>query len=121
MAVLSCTEAFAYHEPNGVPRVLRPGDLVDDDDPAVKGREHYFEKVESTVQRATDRREGKDTGDGVIEQATKAPGEKRNVSKPDPADAELDALRAAAEAAGVKVDKRWGADRLRDEIAAAGG
>lgn len=31
---------------------------------------------------------------------------------------ELDALRAQAEAAGVKVDKRWGADRLHEEIAA---
>jgi hypothetical protein len=121
MAVFCVTEAFSYHEPNGVARVLRPGDLVDEDDPAVGKAPQYFEAVESTVQRATDRREGKEPGDGVIEQATKAPGEKRNVAKPDPADAELDALRAAAEAAGVKVDKRWGADRLRDEIAAAGG
>lgn len=30
----------------------------------------------------------------------------------------LDALRAAAEKAGVKVDKRWGADKLRQELAA---
>jgi hypothetical protein len=28
-------------------------------------------------------------------------------------------LRAEAEAAGVKVDKRWKADRLREEIEAA--
>lgn len=32
---------------------------------------------------------------------------------------ELDTLRAEATEAGVKVDKRWGADRLRDELAAA--
>ena len=32
---------------------------------------------------------------------------------------DLDALRAEAEAAGVKVDKRWGAQRLQDETAAA--
>jgi len=31
-------------------------------------------------------------------------------------DDDLDQLRAEAEAAGVKVDKRWGADRLRTEI-----
>lgn len=37
----------------------------------------------------------------------------------DPGTEELDALRAKAEAAGVKVDKRWGADRLYEEIAAA--
>jgi len=37
----------------------------------------------------------------------------------DPGSEDLDALRAKAEAAGVKVDKRWGADRLYEEIAAA--
>lgn len=35
------------------------------------------------------------------------------------AEAELDALRSQADDAGVKVDKRWGADRLKTEIAAA--
>lgn len=34
-------------------------------------------------------------------------------------EAELDHLREQAEAAGVKVDGRWGADRLREEIEAA--
>jgi hypothetical protein len=34
-------------------------------------------------------------------------------------DSDLEQLRAEAEALGVKVDKRWGADRLRAEIAAA--
>ncbi len=32
---------------------------------------------------------------------------------------EIDQLRAEAEAAGVKVDKRWGVDRIREEIATA--
>lgn len=32
---------------------------------------------------------------------------------------ELAALRAEAEAAGVKIDGRWGADRLRSEIESA--
>jgi hypothetical protein len=32
---------------------------------------------------------------------------------------EIGQLRADAEAAGVKVDRRWGADRLREEISAA--
>jgi len=32
---------------------------------------------------------------------------------------DIEALQAKAEAAGVKVDKRWGADRLYEEIAAA--
>jgi hypothetical protein len=34
-------------------------------------------------------------------------------------DDEVDALRDEAKAAGVKVDKRWGAERLAEEIAAA--
>jgi hypothetical protein len=88
MAVLCVTEAFSYHEPNGVARTLRPGDLVDENDPAVAKAPQYFEAVESTVHRATDRRAGKDTGDGIIEQATKAPGEKRSTrrAKKDQAD-----------------------------------
>jgi len=32
---------------------------------------------------------------------------------------DLEELRAEAESVGVKVDKRWGTDRLREEIAAA--
>jgi hypothetical protein len=43
------------------------------------------------------------------------------IEEPEDPDAELDALRAYAEKVGVKVDKRWKADRLRDEIAAAEG
>lgn len=76
MSVLSCTEAFAYSEPNGVQRVLRPGDVVDEHDPCVTGRESYFEPVEATVHRATERAAGGPV-EGVIEQATRAPGEKR--------------------------------------------
>jgi hypothetical protein len=45
------------------------------------------------------------------------PDEEQPVEPQD--DSELEQLRAEAEALGVKVDKRWGADRLRAEIAAA--
>lgn len=40
-------------------------------------------------------------------------------AEPEAEVSELDALRAKAEAMGVKVDGRWGADRLREAIAAA--
>lgn len=45
-------------------------------------------------------------------------------AEPAPADGDaagedVDALRAEAEGLGVKVDRRWGADRLRSEVAAA--
>jgi len=45
--------------------------------------------------------------------------EKAIISEPVETRNDLEALQAEAKAAGVKVDKRWGADRLRDEIAAA--
>jgi hypothetical protein len=41
-----------------------------------------------------------------------------DVEKAVPGD-DLDELRDQAKAAGVKVDKRWGAERLQDEIDAA--
>jgi hypothetical protein len=43
------------------------------------------------------------------------------IEEPPDAEAELEALRTYAESVGVKVDKRWKADRLRDEIAEAEG
>lgn len=43
-----------------------------------------------------------------------------NATAPASADDDLDALRAEAETAGVKVDGRWKADKLKAEIAAAG-
>lgn len=63
-----------------------------------------------------------------VERATAAPGEKRSLSVPtppsgpEPAPTPVDdvkALQKQAETAGVKVDKRWGADKLRQEIAQA--
>lgn len=58
-----------------------------------------------------------------VERATAEPGEKRSLSTPTlppkPVVDDLDVLRKQAEDAGVTVDKRWGADRLRQEIAAA--
>lgn len=60
-----------------------------------------------------------------VERATAEPGEKRTISLPskkqEPVkrDDDLDALQKQAEQAGVKVDKRWGPDRLRQEIADA--
>lgn len=68
MAVLRVKEAFSFTEKNGVARVLCPGDLVDSNDTAVKGREQFFETPEDVVARS-------------VEQATAAPGEKRAVKR----------------------------------------
>jgi len=74
MAVLRCTEAFAFTDPKtGVERVVRPGDLVDEKDPLVKGRKGWFESVEANVQRVTDRAAGKSVDDGVIQGPSEKP------------------------------------------------
>lgn len=105
-------EPFSYTDGNGVPRVMRVGDLVTKSHDAYREKwTHLFEPVNEASVR-----------DPGVEAATAAPGEKRSVSSPavKQAEDELDALRAQAEKAGVSVDKRWGADRLRQEIADAG-
>lgn len=105
-------EPFSYTDDRGVPRVMRVGDLVTADHDAYRANwSHLFEPVVEAAERGPS---------AEVESATAAPGEKRSVStvKPQAAD-ELDELRAKAEKAGVKVDKRWGADKLRQEIAAA--
>lgn len=52
-----------------------------------------------------------------VETIDEAPEQAADQDEPDTDD--LDALRAEAEAAGVKVDRRWGADRLHEEIASS--
>jgi len=73
MAVLRCTEPFAFSDhKTGVQRVVRLGDLVDSKDPLIKGREQWFETVDATAERFSNR---------TVEQATSAPGEKRSVRR----------------------------------------
>lgn len=105
-------EPFSYTDDRGVPRVMRVGDLVTASHDAYREKwTHFYEPVEEAAGAA-----------GATETATAAPGEKRSVSTVEqPEKNELDELRAAAEGAGVKVDKRWGPDKLRQEIAAAKG
>lgn len=73
MATLRCKDAFATHV-NGIPRVVAAGQLVDSDDPAVKGREQFFEPVDTYMSRRS--------GVHQVEHATAAPGEVRMVSTP---------------------------------------
>jgi hypothetical protein len=54
--MLRCVEAFAYTDHrSGQNRVVRTGDLLDDKDPRVKGREQWFELVDVTGERVTPR------------------------------------------------------------------
>jgi hypothetical protein len=78
MAVLRCIESFAFSDhKNGAERVVRAGDLVDEKDALVKGREIMFESVDTTVERVSDRNAGKTSG---------APGEKRTPRRTKAAD-----------------------------------
>ncbi|MGH7490341.1 MAG: hypothetical protein ACREMY_32740, partial [bacterium] len=68
MAVKRCKTPFAFFT-NGVPRVVREGDLVEDTDDAYRDHKSHFETVRaSNVLRA------------AFERATAAPGEKRRLS-----------------------------------------
>ncbi|MFI0481737.1 hypothetical protein [Actinomadura sp. 9N215] len=75
MSVKRCKSAFTVWTAEGVPRVVAGGDLVDDDDPIYRGREHFFEDaseyVAARVEKAAD-----------VEDATAAPGERREVTAP---------------------------------------
>lgn len=52
--------------------LVRVGDVLPADHPAVAGREHFFEPVEAAAQRST----------RAIERATAEPGERRVLSRP---------------------------------------
>lgn len=71
MAIVRATQPFAFTDTAGVPRVVRAGDLYDETDPNVKGRENLFEPVETAASRTA----------AVVETATAAPGEKRSLSR----------------------------------------
>lgn len=75
MGHVRAKEAFAYTDHNGIPRVVRPGDLFNDDDPALANRGHLFETVGANVERRQ----------VTVEEATAEPGAKRSVSAPKPA------------------------------------
>lgn len=82
MSVVRAREAFAFTDTHGIPRVVRPGDLFNADDPAVIKRASLFEPVELAAQRAEEAVAPPVvvTTTPTVEAATAAPGEKRSVS-----------------------------------------
>ncbi|WND33957.1 hypothetical protein RI578_06470 [Streptomyces sp. BB1-1-1] len=68
MAIKRCKSSFATSV-RGVPRVMKVGALVNDDDPVLKGREHLFEDVEAAVREAP------------VEDASAAPGRRRSLTR----------------------------------------
>lgn len=71
MTIKRCKAAFAASV-NGTPHMFKVGQLVDGDDPVIKGREGLFEDVETYVS---------DRSASRVEQATADPGEKRSVGR----------------------------------------
>jgi hypothetical protein len=73
-----CVTAFGF-DVNGVTRVIPAGMLVGSDDIAFRNFKDYFEDVETHVD---EQRKIQDRAEGVVEQATAAPGEKRSTVRP---------------------------------------
>lgn len=69
MSIVRAVEPFAYTDAAGVPRVVKPGDLLDAADPCVVKRPHLFEPVEVAAAASSAR---------ATETATAAPGETRS-------------------------------------------
>jgi hypothetical protein len=56
MGLVRCTDPFSYTDhKSGQNRVVRAGDLLDDKDVRIKGREQWFEQLEDTAERVTTR------------------------------------------------------------------
>lgn len=71
MGIMRAKASFVTYS-GGAPRMVHVGDLLEDTDPVMKGREHLFEGVEDHVRRPSGR-------SGEVEAATAEPGEKRSV------------------------------------------
>lgn len=66
--VLRARESFSAPSPDGAGFLVRAGDVLPEDHPVIKGREHLFEPVAAAANRA-------------IERATAAPGERRTLAR----------------------------------------
>lgn len=77
MAVLRCKSPFSVRI-GGVPRVVAAGELIQDTDPAYKGRENLFEAVDTFVDRIAAKRVDRVM---PVEAATAEPGEMRALPK----------------------------------------
>jgi hypothetical protein len=112
-------EAKAQHE--ALTRDLEAGAKQAEADASRASQGERAVGINSTG-RADDDSDGGDGSSGGRSQAEqKADAEKQEAAQPAGDDAELDRLRGDAERAGVKVDQRWGADRLRQETQKAKG
>lgn len=77
MAIKRAKSPFGYVDrETGTPRVINPGVLLDESDPAVQAYPDHFEDVETYVANRTQQRQRN------VEAATAAPGEHRTRTEP---------------------------------------
>jgi hypothetical protein len=78
MAIKRAKSPFGYMDrETGTPRVVNPGMLLDESDPAVAAYPDHFEDVETYVANRTQQRQRN------VEAATAAPGEHRTRTEPE--------------------------------------
>lgn len=73
MPIRRCTASFVAYR-DGIPVVVNVGQLLDADDPLVKGREAHFEDIDTHMAQRP----------SGTEAATAGPGEKRSMPLPRP-------------------------------------
>jgi hypothetical protein len=71
MAIKRAKSSFVAYI-GGAPRLVNAGDLIDESDPVVAGREDLFGSIEDHVA----------SSGRTVEQATSEPGERRSVGRP---------------------------------------
>jgi hypothetical protein len=97
---------------------VEKGQIWDANDPVVRSHPDWFTADPSAFARKSVN-EVFTAANATSESMSAAPGEKRSLSNMDQAFDEAASLRDDLEKAGVKVDKRWGLDKLREEYAKA--
>lgn len=90
---------------------VEKGQIWDANDPVVRSHPDWFTADPSAFARKSVN-EVFTAANATSESMSAAPGEKRSVK---PAVDEAQSLRDALEQAGVKVDRRWGLEKLREE------
>jgi hypothetical protein len=98
---------------------VEKGQMWDDSDPVVRSHPDWFTSDPAEFVRHSGSYTAATASQVGPEAATANPGEKRSVAKVDETFDEAASLRDDLEKAGVKVDKRWGLDKLREEYAKA--
>ena len=99
--------------------IHKKGEIWAADDPVVKSHPDWFTSDGLRFARRSSSDVFTAANANTSEAATAEPGEKRSLSKTDKAFDEAASLREDLEAAGVKVDKRWGLEKLREEYSKA--